>query len=143
VAVKVEPPGKPSLTDTSVLEGTPAGLLSESSSALMTALVVLPWQVPLEQAEGAPPDAKAVLVTLKLLWLDAVAERVMGTVMTTVPLTPPGMVQPLRLLEPGPGQPRMLVLALMVPLVVMPVGRVSLTLMACVVGPLLMPMDIW
>jgi hypothetical protein len=88
------------------------------------------------QAGSPPPLALAVLVPLV-----AVAPTVTGTRMTMVPLLAPLAIwQPVRLL-PVDGQP--LKTPLLVPLCfvgapdkVIPVGKLSLRLMAAVVGPL-------
>jgi hypothetical protein len=50
--------------------------------ALTTALVVEP-EHPLAQLVDPPPEAKAVLVTVLMAWLEALDAMLIGTVMDT------------------------------------------------------------
>ena len=99
---------------------------------------VLPVQgVPTVQAGSPPPETLAVLVPLV-----AVGPTVIGRRMTMVPLLAAvAIVQPVKLL-PVTGQPLRVPPLVLLPCLVgapdkvMPVGKVSVMLMAAVLGPL-------
>ena len=113
-----------------------AGLFTASFTASITGVVTVPLQLasPGHLLEP-PPLALAVLVTE----LAALAATATGTVITIVPLaTPATILQPAKLVAPEAGQELITPpVAVITPLVVMPVGRASLIVKSAVVGPLL------
>ena len=136
VCVKVEPAGNLSFVLTSVVDVIAGCLVTLSSTASITGVVVVPVQagaVPVHSG-SPPPVAVAVLV----LGLTVEAATVTGTVITMLPVTAPAAIeQPARLVAPLAGQPlKVPPVALIAPLVVMPAGRASAMVMAAVVGPL-------
>ena len=125
-----------SLLETSVVVTTLGCLFTISLMASITGLVLV-----LEQLASAghlvdPPPDTVALLTLGLAAVDAI---VTGTVISILPLaTPVAILQPLRLLAPVAGQPDIVPpVAVIAPLVVIPVGKVSAIVMGAVVGPLL------
>ena len=135
VCVKLEPAGNLSLVLTSVLDVMPGCLVTVSSTASITGLVVVPPQVAAAGQLGSPPP---VAVAVLVLGLAVAAATLTGTLMTMLPVaTPAAMEQPARLVAPAAGQPLMVPpVAVIAPLVVMPAGSASAIVIAAVVGPL-------
>ena len=133
--VKTEPLGYLSFgVKSDVAPAEPPGLVSTSLTASSTGVVtVLVQFAPAGQLGSPPPLAVAVLA----LEAPALAATVTGTVMTIGPDVPAAIEQPAKLVAPAAGQPlKVPPVAVMVPLVVMPAGKVSATVIAAVVGPL-------
>jgi hypothetical protein len=135
VVVKVEFAGNLSFVDTSVVLATFGCLVAVSSTASITGVLTLPLHagaVPVHVG-SPPPLAVAVFV----LGLAVEAATFTGTVITTGPLVPAAIEQPLKLVAPLAGQPlKVPPVAVIAPLVVMPLGKLSLTVIGAVVGPL-------
>jgi hypothetical protein len=133
--VKVEPTGNLSFKVISVFAPTdPPGLVSTSFTASITGVVtVLVQFAPAGQLGSPPPVTVAVLA----LGLAAEAATVTGTVMTMLPVAAADAIEhPARLVAPDAGQPlKVPPVAVIAPLVVMPLGRVSAIVIAAVVGP--------
>ena len=129
--------GNLSLGATLVVLATLGCLVSVSLTASITGVTTVPVQfkpVAGVQVGSPPPVAVAVL----LLGLTAAAATLTGTVITMLPLAAPAAIeQPARLVAPSAGQPlKVPPVAVIAPLVVMPAGSASATVIAAVVGPL-------
>lgn len=101
----------------------------------ITGVLTLPVQagaVPVHS--GSPPPVTVALLTLGLA---AVNATLTGTVITILPVAAPAAIeQPARLVAPDAGQPlNVPPVAVIVPLVVIPVGKASAMVVAAVVGP--------
>ena len=134
VCVKVEPTGNLSLLETLNVPGWPGWPLVASFTASITGVVtVLVQFAPAGQLGSPPPVTVAVLA----LGLAAEAATVTGTVMTMLPVAAADAIEhPARLVAPDAGQPlKVPPVAVIAPLVVMPLGRVSAIVIAAVVGP--------
>jgi hypothetical protein len=141
--VKVEPTGNWSLGDTFVVLGTFGCFVSVSLIASITGVVtVLVQLAPAGQLGSPPPLAVAVLAAVRTP-AAPLAATLIGTVTTMLPVAAPdAMEHPARLLAPAAPAvvqlPAVNVppLTLMPALVVMPLGKVSASVIAAVVGPL-------
>ncbi len=133
--VKAEPTGNLSFTVMSVVAPTdPPGFVSASFTASITGVVtVLVQLAPAGQLGSPPPVTVAVLA----LGLAAEAATVTGTVMMMLPVAAPAAIEQLaKLVAPAAGQPLIVPpVAVIAPLVVMPLGNVSAIVIAAVVGP--------
>ena len=135
VTVTVEFGGNLSLPVTVVVAGTLGCLVSVSSTASMTGVVTVPVQAGAPVHRGSPPP---VAVALLVLGLAVAAPTVTGTVITMLPVAAPAAIeQPVVLVAPAAGQPlKVPPVAVINPLVTMPVGKLSANVIAAVVGPL-------
>ena len=118
-----------------VVLATPGCLVSVSGTASITGLVEVLVQLAPAGQLGSPPPVTVAVLALGLMALAATAT---GTVMMMSPVTAPAaMVQPTKLAAPVAGHPlKVPPVATMAPLVVMPLGNTSATVMGAVVGPL-------
>jgi hypothetical protein len=134
VCMKVEPTGNLSLVETLNVPGWPGWPPVASFTASITGVVtVLVQLAPAGQLGSPPPVTVAVLA----LGLAAEAATVTGTVMMMLPVAAPAAIEQLaKLVAPAAGQPLIVPpVAVIAPLVVMPLGNVSAIVIAAVVGP--------
>ena len=119
-----------------------AGLLTVSLIALITGVVTEPLQLASPGHLLEPPPLALAVLETELATLEPTAT---GTVMTILPLaTPATILQPAKLVAPDAGQELIVApVAVITPLVIMPVGSVSLIVKSAVVGPSIRAIVIW